>query len=89
MIELTDEQTEVLEHTLGAGNRYKKSKWGFRNRFNADEGHSDFKTLESLEKKGLMVRRKYFDGFMFHSTQDGAKAIGFKSAQLKRAFEDD
>lgn len=50
MIEITKEERNILFHTLGLN--YKTIS--FRNHFLASKNHSDYKTLESLRKRGLM-----------------------------------
>ena len=85
MFELTQKQRELLQHTLGADSRYSKKQWGFRNRFCADQGHSDYKDLIFLVDAGLMVKAKRLGQNFFFASKQGAIAIGFKPYQLRKA----
>ena len=86
MKKLTDKQIQLLQHTLGAGSRYKKKDWGFRNRFYASNGSDDYSELVNLEGDGYVVSSSGGDSdhTYFEATIEGAKAVGFKSYQLKK-----
>jgi hypothetical protein len=88
---ITERQKQVLQHALGADSRYKKRQWGFRNNYFAEEGHHSWDVLLELTKLGLMQRhepnREFVTGSYFYATVEGAKAIGFNSAQIKRTFD--
>ncbi len=76
---------ELLQHTLGAGRRYLKKHWGFRNHFCASVGTVDDITLQEMEGLGLVKSGVDSDERRFyHATKDGAIAIGFKPYQLKK-----
>lgn len=77
---------ELLQHMLGADERYKKKQWGFRNHY-CSVGHGEeHSMLLDMEKKGLVYRgRKVDEGYQFfRATTEGAKAIGFKPYQLRK-----
>lgn len=86
--ELTKEQKEILQHTLGADSRYKKTQWGFRNRYCC---RSDNKLLNELVDLGLMKKSlpsELIGGdCYFWATEQGCKAIGFTKKQILKAME--
>lgn len=76
---LTEKQKSLLQHTLGADERYMKKDWGFRNYFNNDnENNPDHEVLQSLVENGCMVQQ----GQNYFATKVGAISIGFKQYQL-------
>lgn len=80
---ITEKQKELLQHMLGADERYKKKQWGFRNHFCAEPDGKDCAELEKLEGMGL-VRSGFRDNYkVFWATKDGAVRIGFKPYQLR------
>lgn len=84
MQQLPAEQEKLLQHMLGADERYKKKQWGFRNHFCTHEGTKDYDELKKMEATGL-VRSGYRMGYdTFWATSEGAKAIGFKPYQLRK-----
>lgn len=48
-------EIELLQHTLGLSEQRREP---YRNHFVAGEGHNDMRHLESLERAGLMERRR-------------------------------
>ena len=86
MSELTELDNENLKHMLGADERYKKSQWGFRNRFQA--GGEDVASMKRLESKGLVreVKSKVFSNF-FVATEEGCKHLGFNKKQIANAMD--
>lgn len=76
---------EILKHTLGADDRYKKKNWGFRNHFEAEEGHQDYEDLLKMVDAGIMTTRSRLGSRCFFATKAGAVAIGFKPYQLRNA----
>lgn len=88
---IIDRQREILVHMLGAGSHVRPFKHGYRNRFCAEIGSDDYRTLVELEAAGLVKagykinndRDQYFS-----ATLDGCKAIGLGAAAIKRAFGD-
>lgn len=82
---------EILTHMLGAGSHIKKSNHGYRNRYCAEFGATDYTTLVEMESLGLVVagptinqgRDRYFA-----ATLAGCQAIGLSKAAIKRAMED-
>lgn len=80
---ITDKQKEILQHTLGADSRYKKSQWGFRNHYQASKNHVNRKEVERMVKEGLM--EYYFVhgmGDVYSATEKGMGAIGFTKKQI-------
>lgn len=76
------EDMNNLRHMLGVGSHIPKRQWGYRNHFNADEGHSDMPSLLRLEAAGLIVRGR--PGY-WHATAAGYDAINLKlSKRLKK-----
>jgi hypothetical protein len=66
---------EILRHMLGIGSHIRKRDWGFRNYFNAGEGHSDMPSLKRLEAAGLVVQ---FRADYWAATDDGKRAVGLE-----------
>jgi hypothetical protein len=84
---LTEQMESILRHALGAGDRYPKSQWGFRNYYVAAEGSVDVPLLLDLEREGLMRRMIPFTNqYRFAVTADGCKALGLSRAATKRAI---
>ena len=83
---LTIQQVEILRHMLGAQTHIKKRKWGFRNYFNAENGHDDEPILIQLLKMDLVVRGR--PGY-WHCTVAGCVAAGLTPAQIRRAIHGD
>jgi hypothetical protein len=81
---VTDKQKQILQHMLGADERYLKKEWGFRNHYTASEGHENYNELLEMEKLGLVKSGKRIDQTVFWATKQGALEIGFKPAQLRR-----
>lgn len=71
--DLTSAEIAILRHTLGMVGR----RASYRNYFNAEEGHSDMPTLESLVAKGFMDRTRFWHtpGDMFRATEAGVNAL--------------
>jgi len=84
MSELTQKQTELLQHTLGADSRYKKNQWGFRNHYCSEAGCTDHDELLAMEKIGLLKSGERFGSITFWATRKGAEAIGFKPYQIRK-----
>lgn len=85
MSEINDEQKRLLQHMLGADDRYLKKEWGFRNHFCA--APSDTKTIaefDDLEQKGMVTSGMRDNYKVYWATKKGAIAIGFKPYQLKK-----
>lgn len=70
MTELTDEERDVIQHTLTGGTRFV-----YRNFFCASEGHTDMSTIEALVERGLM---EHHVGWIFRATVAGAESVGQK-----------
>ena len=82
---ITEKQRELLQHMLGADERYKKKQWGFRNYFCCgNDKHGDYEELKKMELVGLVVRGVWLEQIFFSATLKGAIAIGFKKYQLKK-----
>ena len=84
-MELTDLDVENLKHMLGADSRYKKSQWGFRNRFQA--GGDDVASMKRLESNGLVreIKSSMFHDF-FVATEQGCKFLWFNKKQIANAL---
>lgn len=63
-----------LRHMLGVGSHIPKKQWGYRNYFNAGEGHFDMPSLKRLEAAGLVFRGRRPE--YWHATEAGYAAIG-------------
>ena len=74
---------ELLQHMLGAGDRYKKKQWGFRNHFVASVNSTDDFELQEMETLGLVKSGERLGQRVYWATKDGAIAIGFKPYQLR------
>ena len=81
---ITEKQTELLQHMLGADSRYLKKHWGFRNHFCTSINSVDYLPLKDLEDKRMVKSGTRFDYEAFWATEKGAKAIGFKPYQLRK-----
>ena len=80
---MKERHKQLLQHMLGADDRYKKKQWGFRNHFCAGEGHTDLPDLFEMENLGLVKSGSTMGGLTFWATKKGALEIGFKPYQLK------
>lgn len=74
-----------LRHMLGVGSHISKRSWGYRNYFNAGEGHAAMPSLLRLEAAGLVVRNPARLEY-WYATEAGCKAIGLTPAQIKKVF---
>lgn len=85
-MEITEKQKELLQHMLGADNRYMKKDWGFRNHYcSSDDKNCPSRIeLEKLEKLGLVKSGDRLGSKTFWATTEGALAIGFKPYQLRK-----
>tara|TARA_Y100000588_G_C14085006_1_gene851830 strand:- start:758 stop:1033 length:276 start_codon:yes stop_codon:yes gene_type:complete len=86
--EILEVDIENLKHMLGADSRYKKSQWGFRNRFAADG--SDVESMRRLEKAGLVREVKssiFVSDYLFVATEAGCKKLGFNKKQIANALD--
>lgn len=81
---VTEKHKQILQHMLGADERYLKKEWGFRNHYTASEGHQSYNELLEMEKLGLVRSGNKFENTVFWATKQGALEIGFKPAQLRR-----
>lgn len=73
---------DILRHTLGVGSHIPKRDWGYRNYFNAGDGHGDMPSLLRLCASGLM-RRVNPEYWM--ATEAGMRAIAMTAKQMKRS----
>jgi len=85
-IEVSD--LDTLRHSLGAESHYKRSQWGFRNRYCGTT-----EAVTRLVSAGLMkpigTPNELSGGDQFYIvTEAGCDAVGLTAAQKKRAFED-
>lgn len=82
---VSEKQQSLLTHMLGAGDRYMKKDWGFRNRFCASDNPDcpDRLELEKMEAAGLVKSGERLGNKTFWATKAGAIAIGFKPYQLR------
>jgi len=81
---------DLLQHTLGAGTRYRKSQHGFRNLFCAGVGSENDRTFQEMVSQGLAKQGPLInggDGRIYHATLAGCHAIGLHKAAIKRAFQ--
>ena len=84
-------QIELLQHTLGAGPRKRKSSWGYRNHFCAAVGSDDQASFEKMVTTGLAERGGKINGETsqyYRATVEGCKLAGLGPRAIKRAFED-
>lgn len=82
---LTADDLDNLRHMLGVSEMYKKNQWGFRNYYACSK--SSEKSMRRLEKLGFVRQgRSYEDSFYFHATEEGCKAVGMNTVQIKRAM---
>lgn len=80
----------LLQHTLGAGTRYRKSQHGFRNLFCAGVDSDDDRTFQEMVSHGLARQGPLIndgDSRIYHATLAGCHAIGLHKAAIKRAFQ--
>lgn len=76
MIELTDQERQVLRHTLTGSSGTDEV---YRNYFAAGEGHHDMPALTRLVMNGLMYVGELVPGKgsrYYHCTAKGASAVG-------------
>jgi len=87
MADITEKDIQNLKHMLGADSRYKKSQWGFRNRFAA--GGDDIASMERLEAAGLVreIKSSIFSDRFFVATVEGCKHLGFNKKQIANAMD--
>lgn len=78
------EDMNNLRHMLGIGSHIPKKDWGFRNYFNAGEGHSDMPSLLRLIAAGLVIRSSRPD--YFHATRAGCEAVALPASKIKKAL---
>lgn len=84
-------QIELLQHTLGAGPRKRKSRWGYRNHFCAGVGSPEQAAFEEMVTSGLAERGGKINGETsqyYRATVEGCKLAGLGPRAIKRAFED-
>ena len=74
---------ELLQHMLGADERYKKKQWGFRNHFCSNKGNKYHEELLKMQGLGLVKSGIQLNYTVFWATKEGAKAIGFKAYQIR------
>lgn len=89
--DLTEKQTQILKHTLGADSRYPKHQWGFRNHFFTGANTADYPILLELENLGFMARRDqppFTDkkDFLFYATKAGCELVGLTKKRIKKMF---
>jgi hypothetical protein len=82
--EKTIEDMDTLRHMLGVGEHIKKANWGYRNYFNAEDGHHSMPSLIRLQSAGLI--EKYRPSY-WRATEAGCRAIGLTGKQIERAME--
>jgi len=80
---VTQEQLDLMRHTAGMVG-WKKP---YRNYFTADDGHSDWETLNELVEMGLMVKRNspLSPGSIFHLTDQGCWMLGISGTDALEA----
>jgi hypothetical protein len=83
---LSKNEMHCLTHMLGS-----KSP-GSRNYFCSDLAGKDYETMKELEKKGLVKSSQpnkglYRNSIFFYATEEGCRAIGLNSKQIKQALE--
>jgi hypothetical protein len=73
---LTERECEIIRHTLGLDN----SKTAYRNTFNAEKGSPDYEVLESLVKRGFMIKDEYLwiPGWIYRCTDKARKLVVIK-----------
>ena len=76
-MELTEREIKALTHALTGSSGERTS---YRNYYAASKGHHATQELEALVEKGMMERGSKYrdDGFYFHCTDAGAKAVGLR-----------
>lgn len=75
---------EVLRHTLGIDSSKPRKQWGYRNYFNADDGHHDMPSLMRLVGAGLM--EQYRPSY-WRATALGMDVAGLRPEEARRARE--
>lgn len=90
MMDLTNEQRDLLRHTLGVHSGIKPRDYGYRNRFQATVGSDNYQALTELVTLGLMIKggtanegRQQW----FHATEAGCRALDFNAKQIANAME--
>jgi hypothetical protein len=78
----TVEDMNILRHMLGVGSHIRKRDWGFRNYFNAEDGHFDMPALKRLEAAGLIFQGR--PGY-WHANADGYRAVGLNVRLMTKA----
>lgn len=87
---LTDEQRELLRHTLGVRPDVKPRDYGYRNRLQASVGGDTYDELNQLVALGLMVTGELANEGKyqwFHATEAGCRVIGLNDTQIANAME--
>lgn len=74
----------VLRHTLGIDNCKPRRQWGYRNYFNAEEGHHAIPSLRRLVEAGLM--EQYRPNY-YRATALGMDVAGLRPEEARRARE--
>lgn len=86
---ITANDLSRLRHMLGVdAQRYTQKQWGFRNYFAAGAGEQTESMLR-LQEAGFVRQGEVFnESHYYHATEEGCKAVGMNSEQIKRALED-
>lgn len=70
---LTDDERELIEHSLGLSN----AKRPYRTHYAAASGTKPYAICDALAERELMVRGETLSyGRFFHVTERGARAVG-------------
>lgn len=84
---VTEADLANLRHMVGAATNTPKKQWGYRNHYAS--GSKDNPSMERLVAVGYAIMGKpYQNGFYYHATEKGCKAIGLSKAAIKRALDD-
>ncbi len=78
----TSNQIRLLHHMLGAGGRFLKKEWGFRNGYTSAPGSKDHEDLLAMKQAGFVEANGA--NTWFCATKRGALSIGFKPYQIKK-----
>lgn len=87
--EISTQYADLLRHMLGAGEHYRKSSHGFRNRFCAEIGSDDHNAMLAMARIGLVKAVCKINNDrdeLFAATLKGCLAIGLHKAAIKRAL---
>ncbi len=73
---LNEKEYEIIQHTLGLDN----NKTAYRNNFNAGEDHGEYEILESLVKRGFMIKNKcsWIPGWIYRCTEKARNLVVVK-----------